>query len=162
MHPLVSQFIFACDEFDRTLAGLTHEDANKRLSPSNSIAWMIAHVTSHLHFVFLQAGQGENRFPELRQIVKAPDEATDLADLLSMWRDIRHTAAEFLKDATPEMLDSHFQWNGKDMPESVGTSILRINNHVWYHNGEIQVIRQQLGHTDLPQFVGDLSGVLYQ
>jgi hypothetical protein len=28
----------------------------------------------------------------------------------------------------------------------------------WYHNGEIQAIRQSLGHRDLPKFVGDIDG----
>ena len=162
MHPLVSQLNFACEEFDRTLEGINNDDANKRLLPSNSIAWTIAHVASHLHFVLLQAAQGENPYPKLRQIVKSPDEATDLGELLSMWRAVKEASVAYLADATPELMDSHFQWNGKDMPESVGTSILRIINHIWYHNGEIQVIRQQLGHTDLPQFVGNLTGVKYQ
>ena len=29
--------------------------------------------------------------------------------------------------------------------------------HYWYHNGENQAIRQQLGHKKLPVFVGNLD-----
>ncbi len=34
--------------------------------------------------------------------------------------------------------------------------------HYWFHIGKAHAIRQQLGHTDLPQFVGDMSKVLYR
>ncbi len=33
--------------------------------------------------------------------------------------------------------------------------------HYWLHIGEGHAIRQQLGHVDLPQFVGDMSEALY-
>jgi hypothetical protein len=29
--------------------------------------------------------------------------------------------------------------------------------HYWFHMGESQAIRQMLGHTNLPQFVGDIG-----
>jgi hypothetical protein len=32
----------------------------------------------------------------------------------------------------------------------------RVIYHYWYHNGENQAIRQNLGHTNLPQFIGDI------
>ena len=32
--------------------------------------------------------------------------------------------------------------------------------HYWYHLGEAHATRQMLGHTDLPQFVGDMSEAL--
>jgi hypothetical protein len=35
--------------------------------------------------------------------------------------------------------------------------LLRVTYHYWFHNGENAAIRQMLGHTDLPQFVGDLD-----
>ena len=40
---------------------------------------------------------------------------------------------------------------------SFGNLLQRTIYHYWYHNGENQAIRQQLGHTDLPQFVGDID-----
>jgi hypothetical protein len=33
----------------------------------------------------------------------------------------------------------------------------RITYHYWYHIGEIQAIRQMLGHKDLPEYVGDIE-----
>lgn len=162
MHPLVSQFNFACDEFDRSLAGLNDEDANTRLGQSNSIAWMIAHVANHAHFLWIRVAQDENIAPELYEFVKAPDEKRSLSELLATWAEVRQVSTNFLLQVTDDMLDHHMMFRGKELPESVGTCLLRIIGHVWYHNGEVQVVRQQLGHTDLPQFVGDLSGVLYR
>lgn len=33
----------------------------------------------------------------------------------------------------------------------------RVIYHYWYHIGEIQSIRQMLGHCDLPVYEGDLE-----
>jgi hypothetical protein len=40
--------------------------------------------------------------------------------------------------------------------------LLRSVYHYWTHLGEAHAIRQMLGHTDLPQFVGDMSEALYR
>ena len=47
------------------------------------------------------------------------------------------------------------------MLEDIGTTLLRNIYHYWFHTGEAHAIRQQLGHRDLPEFVGDMSRVLY-
>jgi hypothetical protein len=39
---------------------------------------------------------------------------------------------------------------------------LRNMYHYWFHMGEAHAIRQMLGHSHLPQFVGDMSEALYQ
>lgn len=36
--------------------------------------------------------------------------------------------------------------------------LLRATYHYWYHNGENMGVRQALGHTGLPDFVGDIDG----
>jgi hypothetical protein len=38
-----------------------------------------------------------------------------------------------------------------------GSLLLRMIYHYWYHTGENAAIRQQLGHTSLPDFVGDID-----
>jgi hypothetical protein len=43
--------------------------------------------------------------------------------------------------------------------ESVGTFMLRTVLHTWSHTGEINAIRQMLGHAEIP-FVGTLVGNL--
>ncbi len=38
--------------------------------------------------------------------------------------------------------------------ENFGTKLLRLTYHYFYHTGEAHAVRQQLGHPDLPFFVG--------
>jgi hypothetical protein len=38
-----------------------------------------------------------------------------------------------------------------------GNLMLRTIYHYWFHTGENAAIRQQLGHANLPDFVGDLD-----
>jgi hypothetical protein len=45
----------------------------------------------------------------------------------------------------------------EDYSPKVGSLLLRVIYHYWYHIGEIMAIRQLLGHTNLPEFVGDLD-----
>jgi len=40
--------------------------------------------------------------------------------------------------------------------------LMRNLYHYWYHMGEIGSIRQLLGHKDVPEFVGDMTLVMYQ
>jgi hypothetical protein len=40
--------------------------------------------------------------------------------------------------------------------ENVGTRMQRATYHYFFHTGEAHAIRQQLGHPDLPYFVGDM------
>ena len=48
--------------------------------------------------------------------------------------------------------------NGKPHPHvTFGSMLQRTIYHYWYHNGENQAIRQMLGHTGLPDFVGDID-----
>jgi hypothetical protein len=34
--------------------------------------------------------------------------------------------------------------------------------HYWFHTGEAHAVRQMLGHTDLPQFVGGMESAAYR
>ena len=45
--------------------------------------------------------------------------------------------------------------------EGLGTMLLRNIYHYWFHTGEVHAMRQVLGHTNLPQFVGDMSLAKY-
>ncbi len=164
MHPLVSQYNFACDEFERSLSGLTDEDIGKRLLPSNSISWIIAHVTDHAQLLWVRRAQGEIIEPRLPALVKSPNTSIPLEELMGFWHNVRIAANRFLDTVTEEQLDDYFSPKGKQLPgsETIGTSLLRITAHIWYHNGEVQALRQQLGQTGLPQFVGNLDGVKYR
>ena len=79
-----------------------------------------------------------------------------------VWGDITRAADRYLNTVTPEMLRSPLVRQDEQTFEDVGTSLLRNIYHYWFHCGEAHAIRQQLGHPDLPQFVGDMSEVLHQ
>jgi hypothetical protein len=39
--------------------------------------------------------------------------------------------------------------------------LMRNIYHYWFHTGEAHAIRQILGHTQLPDFVGDMTVAMY-
>jgi hypothetical protein len=47
--------------------------------------------------------------------------------------------------------------DGKPTEYIFGSLMLRTTYHYWYHTGENAAIRQSLGHTGLPDFVGDID-----
>ena len=55
------------------------------------------------------------------------------------------------------MLLSDLLLNGEPVGQSRGSALRRITYHYWYHIGEIQAIRQMLGHPNLPEYVGDIE-----
>ncbi|MBI2333868.1 MAG: DinB family protein, partial [Chloroflexi bacterium] len=46
---------------------------------------------------------------------------------------------------------------GKEIQRTYGNLIQRTIYHYWYHLGENMAIRQNLGHSNLPQFVGNID-----
>jgi hypothetical protein len=78
------------------------------------------------------------------------------------WRAVTAAADAYLDTLTPELMLTHFEREGKPVAESVGTMLIRNLYHYWFHTGEGHAIRQMLGHTDLPQFVGDMTLALYR
>ena len=43
-----------------------------------------------------------------------------------------------------------------------GAKLLRTTYHYWFHLGESQAVRQMLGHTKLPDFVGGFGQNQYR
>ena len=63
----------------------------------------------------------------------------------------------FVDTMTSETLQLPFTSNSQPMPYNLGSRLLRMLYHYWYHTGENAAIRQMLGHTDLPQFIGEIE-----
>jgi hypothetical protein len=80
----------------------------------------------------------------------------------AVWHTITSAVDRYLDTLTPELLQTHLEWQGKPLPDSIGTMLLRNIYHYWFHIGEAHAIRQLLGHPDLPQFVGDISKAPYR
>ena len=163
-HPLVVQLRFARTEFVRCLAGVTEEEGIIRLKPMNCISWMVGHLASQENFYWVYLGQGKKLAPELAELVAFGQPATTppLADMWTAWKQVTAAADVYLDTLTTDMLETHFIFKDKPRHESIGTMLLRNLYHYWFHTGEAHAVRQQLGHTDLPQFVGNMETAVYQ
>jgi hypothetical protein len=72
------------------------------------------------------------------------------------WHAITQASDNYLDTLTSELLQTHFVIDGKPHPENIGTVMWRVTYHYFYHLGESQAVRQLLGHTGLPQFIGSI------
>ena len=163
-HPLVVQLRFTRAEFLRCLAGVDDRDARQRIQPMNCISWMVGHLADQEQRYWIMMAQGKVLFPELNDLVgfQKPASTPPIEEMWAAWKQVTATADPYLDTLTPEYLTTHFIFNGKKRPESIGTMLFRNIHHYWYHIGEASAVRQMLGHTDLPQFVGDMSEAGYR
>ena len=163
-HPLVIQLRFARSEFVRCLEGVTEEEGIIRLQPMNCISWMVGHIASQENFYWVRLGLDIKLAPELADLVAFGQPATTplLTEMWAIWQEITTTADTYLDTVTSDMLETHFIFRDKPRPESIGTMLLRNLYHYWFHTGEAHAVRQQLGHTDLPQFVGNMETAVYR
>jgi uncharacterized damage-inducible protein DinB len=158
MHPLIDQLRFTRSEFARGLAGLRDEEARQRLLPANSISWNVGHLAWQEQRYFLRYAGGEVLFPEIDTAFayRASASTPPLDEVMMAWRAIVAAADTWLDRLTSDGLLVMAVSKGREIT-SFGNLLQRTIYHYWYHNGENQAIRQQLGHTDLPQFVGDID-----
>ncbi|RPJ52098.1 MAG: DinB family protein [Chloroflexi bacterium] len=158
-HPLVFQLRFARSEFARCLEGVPPKDAVRRAPPMNSLSWIVGHLAGQESAYWVLLAQGQKIHPELRDLAGTgrPASTPPLEEMWFAWREVTAAADIYLDTLTVETLQTRFIWKGEPYRETVGTLLLRNLYHYWYHTGEAAGIRQALGHTDLPDFIGDLG-----
>jgi uncharacterized damage-inducible protein DinB len=158
-HPLVDQLRFTRSEFKRALKGLTDEEAARRFMPMNCIAWNVGHLAWHEQRYFVTFGLGGIPFPELNKLYAygAPASTPNLGEMLAVWKKITKAADPFLDTLTTVKLQEQVIKDGKPLNRYWGNLLQRVIYHYWYHTGENSAIRQSLGHTGLPQFVGSID-----
>jgi hypothetical protein len=163
-HPLVTQLRFARSEIFRCLDGVSEVDGVKRLPPMNCISWNIGHLAFQEQLYWCLWGQGRVPRPELYEIAGwgCGPNTPALSEMWEAWREVTGAADEYLDTISQDVLVSHVEVGDGPVSESVGTMLLRNVGHYWFHLGESHAIRQMLGHTDLPQFVGNMAEALYQ
>jgi len=163
-HLLVAQLRFARSELVRCLDGISAEDAVRRIEPMNCISWIVGHLAFQEKTYWVEAAQGQQIAPSLYDLVGwgKPASTPPLTEMWATWQEVTATADRYLETLTPEIMATHFERQGKPVPENVGTLLLRNMDHYWFHTGEAHAIRQMLGHPDLPQFVGDMSTAVYR
>ncbi|OGN89426.1 MAG: hypothetical protein A2Y88_04650 [Chloroflexi bacterium RBG_13_48_10] len=161
IHPLVMQLKFTRSEFHRAIKGLSEEEATKRLLPMNCISWNVGHLAWQEQRYFLYYGQGQMPYPEVQEAYAygAAGSTPPLREVLGYWRKIMKAADPWLESLNSEKLQEHFlKADGKPSERIFGSLLQRTIYHYWYHTGENLAIRQMLGHTHLPQFVGNIDG----
>lgn len=144
------------DEFRRGLEGLTAEESLVRHlkadgTSMNAASWIVDHIAGHWTNVRAYASGEE---PAARN-PSGDGTPPPLADAVSRFeaptRDLGWLAA-----ASDEvMAATHRELGG----ESVGTFLMRAVLHTWFHTGELNAIRQLLGHPEIA-FVGRFDGRL--
>lgn len=159
IHPLVHSLRFARAEFVRGLDGLQPEEGVQRFGAINSIGWIVGHLANQENFYWVYLAAGVRLAPSLRRLVGTgqPPSTPPLDEMWAIWVEITAAADPFLDSLTEDRLGEHFTFGEKPWPENIGTLLLRNTHHYWYHLGEAMAIRQLLGHTGLPQFVGEMT-----
>ena len=159
LHSLVAQLHFTRSEFQRSLTGLAADDACKRSLPMNCISWNVGHLAWQEQRYFVTFAQGNTLLPELNQqfAYGAPASTPALADMQNLWQAATRASDAWLDLATTETLLRVYTAPSSDWTTSFGNLLQRVIYHYWYHTGENMAIRQALGHTNLPDFVGDLD-----
>jgi hypothetical protein len=158
-HPLVDQFRFTRNEWLRGLEGVSEGDATRHFGPINCISWIVGHLAWHEHRCWLERAQGEIPFPELNEMYAygAPMSTPSLNEMLDIWHKVTIAADPYLDSLTTETLRRELLRDGQAVGQSIGSALRRITYHYWFHNGEIQAVRQMLGQSSLPEYVGDIE-----
>jgi hypothetical protein len=160
VHQLVQMQRVARFEFERGLEGLTDEEARFRPvkadgSRMNCISWTIGHLADQEWRLFVRGigGPDDERFEQYATGRPAIEPSLD--DALDMWQEAKNKADEWLSKATDaDMEPAAEQWF-----ENLGTCVMRNTYHYLFHAGEINAVRQLLGHPEIP-FIGLMRGRL--
>lgn len=158
-HPLVAQLRFTRSEFIRGLTGITDEEAQHRFPPMNCMSWTIAHLAAQEQWCWIFGAQNQVIAPRLFELASPgkPASTPPLDEAWALWHTVTSAADPYLDTLTTTRLQEHLIIDGQPADESIGSMLRRVSYHYWYHLGEAAAIRQLLGHTDLPGFVGDFT-----
>ncbi len=158
-HPLVDQFRFTRHEWQRGLAGVSPEEGTEHFGSMNCISWTVGHLAWHEQRSWLQRPHGKIPYPDLNRLFAygAPMSTPALEEMLRIWKAVTQAADPYLEGLTTAQLQAEMLLDGKPIGQTVGSLLRRVRYHYWYHIGEMQAIRQMLGHRDLPEYVGDIE-----
>jgi uncharacterized damage-inducible protein DinB len=163
-HLLVTQLRFSRSEFVRCLEGVSEKDAVHRLMPMNCLSWMVGHLANQEHRYWVIFAQQKNVAPDLYDLVGygKPASSPPLGEMWAVWRKVTAAADEYLDTLTSEIMQGFLLRDGEPVDENTGTLLMRNIYHYWYHTGEASAVRQMLGHTHLPEFVGNINTAAYR
>jgi uncharacterized damage-inducible protein DinB len=160
VHPLVRQLWFTRSEFLRGLRGVSDEDGARRIEPMNCIAWNVGHLAwqEQNYFLFWTEQRMVRRDIHRDFATGTPGSTPPLSEMVAGWQEITAAVDPWLDTVTAEGLLAPFtRADGKPGQRTYGSLLQRLIYHYWYHLGENMAIRQMLGHTRLPQYVGSID-----
>jgi hypothetical protein len=125
----------------------------------NCISWTVGHLAWHEQRYWLERAQGQILFPALNKefAYGAPMSTPILGEMMGIWRTVTQASDPLLDSLTTQALEADLEYKGRSVGQSYGSAVRRITYHYWYHIGEVQAIRQMLGHASLPEYVGDIE-----
>ena len=158
-HPLVDQFRFTRSEFLRGLDGVTEEDGARHFGQMNCISWIVGHLAWHEQRTFLTRPQNMILFPKLNDVFSsgAPMSTPSLKEMLETRQAVAKAADPYLDSLTIEILLTDLLLNGESVGQTRGDAMRRITYHYLFHLGEVLAIRQMIGGTNLPEYVGNIE-----
>jgi DinB superfamily len=160
-HPLVTQLRFTRSEWIRGLKSVTADEGARRFGPINPIAWMIGHLAWQEQLYWLERAQDRTVVSEVKQFgCGKPLTVPPLDEAWTWWRAVITAADPYLDSLASSQLTR--RWKRESSNETPGTKLHRTTYHYWFHLGESQAIRQMLGHTRLPSFVGGFGKFQYR
>ena len=158
-HPVVDLVHFTRAEWRRGLAGISEREAARHFGQMNSIGWIVGHLAWHEQRTLLWRAQAVVLYPDIQTEFAsgAPMTTPSLRRMRGAWNKVTKAADPFLDSLTTKALLKDLPVNGEPSGQSLGSALRRMTFHYWFHIGEIQAIRQLLGHKRLPSYVGNLE-----
>ena len=159
VHPLITQLRFTRSEFHRSVKNVSVKDGKTRILPMNCLGWNVGHLAWQEQRYFLFFRLGNYLYPEIQAefAFGSPASTPSIKEMLEKWTKITEEIDPWLDTLTPAILSKQIVIDGKESSKTYGNLIQRTIYHYWYHLGENMAIRQQLGHKDLPIFVGNID-----
>lgn len=164
-HPLVEQLRFTRQALVTALGDVSVQDGNRHFGTMNSAGWIVGHLAAQEQNYWLRVAQGKVLVPEVDECGSGKPMSTPRIDAMwEAWRTITEAANPYLDGLTSDDMLSRLTNpdTGQPWHENIGTMLHRMTYHYWFHIGESQAIRQLLGHTELPRFVGPIQNVPYR
>ncbi len=153
----------AWNDLDRATAGLSSDDAERRIGAASPISWSVAHCAQQLDSFVNARFQGHDRHPFVgRDSFRfgAPGAPTGWEQVQAAAAEVRDTARPYLQALTEADLARRMPYDGsltalRETGISVRYGLIRIALHHYFHIGEIASARNAIG-----QRVGDYPGLL--
>jgi hypothetical protein len=155
----------AWKDLDRATAGLSSEDASRRIGTASPISWTVAHCANQLDSyvnVLFQGREPHQFLGQERFRFGAAGDPVDWEQVRAAVAEVHNAASPYLERLSETDLTRHVPYTGsltalRETGMSVRYALIRIALHHYFHIGEIAAARTSLGHR-----VGDYPGLLEQ